>query len=57
MHSRYQPASDFLKEIIAERVPLRGGLVGEANLRRLVELTRDENPVNRDWATFLLAQE
>lgn len=29
---------------------------GEQNLQRLIGLTRDQNRVNRDWATLLLSQ-
>ena len=57
MRERYEPRSDFLRAIIAEEVPLTGGEIAEANLRLLIEMTRDEDRSNRDWATFLLAQE
>lgn len=57
MCERYQPESEFLKAVIAEQAPLSGGEFGEANLRRLIDMTRDEDRANRDWATFLLAQE
>jgi HEAT repeat protein len=53
---RYEPPSDFLKSIIAEEVPLPGGEFAEANLRKLIELTRDADRANRDWATLLLSQ-
>jgi HEAT repeat protein len=57
MSERYEPTSDFLCAIINEDVPLSGSKMAEENLRRLIEMTRDEDQSNRDWATFLLAQE
>lgn len=56
MSARYEPESDFLRAIVAEEVPLSGSEWADANLRQLIEMTRDRNPSNRDWATFLLAQ-
>jgi hypothetical protein len=55
--AQYQPNSLFLLDILAGVVPLSGGEFGEANLARLIALTRDEDLSNRDWATFLLAQQ
>jgi len=57
MDDRYEPASDFLKAIIAEEVPLSGSPMADDNLRRLIAMTRDDDCSNRDWATMLLAQE
>ncbi|KQM21387.1 hypothetical protein [Novosphingobium sp. Leaf2] len=57
MTERYEPASDFLRAIIAEEVPLSGSLFADANMRQLVAMTRDEDLSNRDWATMLLASE
>jgi hypothetical protein len=57
MDDRYEPASHFLKAVIAEEVPLSGNPMAEANLRRLITMTRDDDCSNRDWATMLLAQE
>lgn len=57
MRDRYEPASDYLKAIVAEEVSLSGSEWAEKNLQRLIELTRDDDRTNRDWATFLLAQE
>lgn len=57
MSARYEPTSQFLKAIIAEELPLAGSEWAEANFRRLVQLTRDADCSNRDWAVFLLAQE
>lgn len=57
MSDLYEPASDFLKAVIAEDVPLSGSPLGEANLRLLIAMTRDDDRSNRDWATFLLSQE
>jgi len=57
MDNRYEPASDFLRAIIAENVPLTGGDFADVNLQQLIEMTRDCELSNRDWATMLLAQE
>ena len=56
MSERYEPSSEFLQAIIADDMPLSGGEFGDANLRRLIQMTRDQESANRDWATFLLAQ-
>ena len=56
MAERYEPPSEFLKALMDNDAPLVSGEQAEANLRRLVEMTRDEHPANRDWATLLLAQ-
>lgn len=57
MAERYEPASDFLKAVIAEDVPLSGSDLADANMQRLIALTRDDDLSNRDWATMLLASE
>lgn len=57
MPEPYEPSSDFLKSIVAGQVPLAGDAFAEANLRQLMELTRDPDRANRDWATLLLSQE
>lgn len=57
MSERYEPPSDFLKALIADEVPLTGGSFADANLRRLIEMMRDDDLANRDWATMLLAQQ
>ncbi|MFX4086087.1 lyase [Sphingobium yanoikuyae] len=56
MGKNYEPASDFLKDIIAEEIPLSETGFGAINLRRLIAFTQDENATNQDWATLLLAQ-
>jgi hypothetical protein len=56
MTERYEPPSEFLKALISDDAMLVGGEHAEANLRRLMDLTGDEHPANRDWATLLLAQ-
>jgi HEAT repeats len=56
MKDVYQPASDFLKAIIADEIPLCGNEFARANLSRLIDLTRDQDRSNRDWAAMLLAQ-
>jgi hypothetical protein len=53
---RYEPASDFLKAVIADEVPLVGSDFAEINLRQLIAMTRDSDISNRDWATMLLSQ-
>ncbi len=57
MPPRYEPTSDFLKAVLAEKVPLSGNAMAEDNLRQLMAFMRDNDPKNRDWATFLLALE
>ncbi|HEU0097134.1 MAG TPA: HEAT repeat domain-containing protein [Allosphingosinicella sp.] len=56
MAERYLPPSSFLRAIVADEVPLAGSDVADATLCRLIDMTRDEHAVNRDWATLLLAQ-
>ncbi|MEO7563850.1 MAG: HEAT repeat domain-containing protein [Sphingomicrobium sp.] len=56
MTEEYLPSSGFLKALIDDDTPLTGP-DAESNLRRLLALMRDELPANRDWATFLLAQQ
>lgn len=56
MSDRYLPPSVFLQEAINEKVPFGEGDIGDINLNRLIDLTRDEDAANRDWATLLLAQ-
>src|SRR5687767_10234675 len=57
MTERYLPPSDFLRALIDDDAPLVGGDHADANLARLIEMTRDKDPANRDWATLLLAQQ
>jgi hypothetical protein len=57
MSDEYQPPSEFLQALVRDDAPLTLGEFAEANLRRLIAMTRDADPANRDWATFLLAQE
>lgn len=57
MTDRYEPASDFLKAIVAEEVPLSGSAFADANMRQLIAMTQDGDLSNRDWATMLLAME
>ena len=44
MTELYEPTSDFLRFILAAEIPLSGSEMGEANLRRLVAITRDRLP-------------
>jgi HEAT repeat protein len=55
MDEGYEPPSDFLKAMIRDEVPFIGAF-GEANLESLIQMTRDADRANRDWATMLLAQ-
>ena len=57
MASPYLPSSAFLKALIDDDAPLVGGAHADANLARLIDMTRDRDPANRDWATLLLAQQ
>jgi hypothetical protein len=57
MTKRYEPASDFLKAVAAEGVPLSGSAFADANMQKLIAMTRDNDVSNRDWATMLLASE
>lgn len=57
MAESYLPPSDFLKALIDDDAPLVGGDQADANLARLIEMTGDKDPANRDWATLLLAQQ
>lgn len=56
MTDLYVPPSAFLQDIVAEDIPLEGSEFAEANLKKLIALTRDPDRANRDWATMLLAQ-
>ena len=55
MFEQYEPTSDFLKAIVADEVPLGDGPFASANLRQLIDMTRDPDTSNRDWAAMLLA--
>lgn len=57
MTEPYEPASDFLKAVAAQEVPLSGSAFADANMRQLIAMTRDDDLSNRDWATMLLASE
>ena len=57
MTERYEPPSFFLRAVIADAVPLAGSPEGEANLGRLIAMTRDPEVANRDWAVLLLSQQ
>ncbi|HET9353086.1 MAG TPA: HEAT repeat domain-containing protein [Sphingomicrobium sp.] len=50
----YLPKSDFLTWVSNEEIPFDDSEYGRANLRRLIDLTTDEDTSNRDWATMLL---
>ncbi len=55
MTDGYEPPSHFLKTMLAEEIPLTGSVFADANLLRLIALTTDSDPANRDWATMMLA--
>jgi hypothetical protein len=57
MTERYEPPSSFLKSLIADDTALSGGEHADQNLRRLIDMTKDNDPINRDWAALLLAQQ
>jgi hypothetical protein len=57
MSERYEPPSEFLQALLHDDAPLAVGAHAESNLRRLIAMTKDVHPANRDWATFLLAQQ
>lgn len=50
----YLPASNFPVSVMNEEVVIDDSEFGRANLRLLIELTRDADRSNRDWATMLL---
>ena len=50
----YLPASNFLISVANEEVVLDESEFGKTNLRLLIQLTRDADRSNRDWATMLL---
>ena len=56
MEDSYEPTSEFLRSFAGDNIPLSGNEFADANLRRLIRMTRDLDLTNRDWATFLLAQ-
>jgi hypothetical protein len=51
----YLPASNFLVSVANEEVVFDESEFGKTNLRLLIQLTRDADRSNRDWATMLLA--
>jgi HEAT repeat protein len=54
MTEDYSPSSVFLTWVISGDAPLIGTVYAEANLRKVIALTSDEDKSNRDWAAFLL---
>ena len=54
MTGGYEPTSNFLALVLNDDAPLTGSEQAEANLRRVIALTTDEDDSNRDWATFIL---
>ena len=57
MSDEYHPASGFLKAVAADEVPLVFSDFATANLRRLIEMSRDEDRSYRDSATLFLSQQ
>ncbi|MES2146891.1 MAG: HEAT repeat domain-containing protein [Pseudomonadota bacterium] len=56
MTEPYLPPSEFLQSLIEDDAPLLGA-DADKNIGRVIELTKDEHPANRDWATLILAQQ
>lgn len=54
MSSGYEPSCNFLVWVLNDEAPLTGSKQADANLRRVIELTSDDDPANRDWAAFIL---
>jgi hypothetical protein len=50
------PPSAFLQDCINGDVPLASSQFADANLARLLSMTRDPHSSNRDWAVFLVAE-
>lgn len=57
MTDRYEPPSGFLRALISNDASLGWGTNAKENLRRLIDMTDDAHPTNRNWATLLLAQQ
>jgi hypothetical protein len=57
MTDAYLPPSEFLQAIVRDEVTLSGSEEAQINLHRLIAMTKDADPENRDWAALLLAQE
>ncbi len=53
----YSPSSEFLKNLKSGDIALSGDAAADADLRKLIALMNDADLSNRDWATFLLAQD
>ena len=51
----YEPPSSFLQMLLNEQIGLDDDAFGNANLAKLIRLTRDADAANRDWAVFLLS--
>ena len=51
----YRPPSSFLNSVANDEVAIDDTEFGKSNLRLLVQLTRDADRSNRDWATMLLS--
>ncbi len=54
MDEGYEPPSHFLNAIIRDEVPFIGPF-GKENVEKLIEMARDGDRANRDWATLLLS--
>lgn len=54
---KYKPPSRFLRELISSSTPISERPNAADDIARVIQLMVDENPANRDWATFLLAQD
>lgn len=56
LHGPVRATKRLSKSFLDDDAPLTGAN-GESKLRRLIVLMRDKDVANRDWATFLLAQQ
>ena len=53
----YKPNSEFLRKLCKDEVVIDDTETGMRNLHYLIELTKDVDRTNRDWAVLLLAQQ
>jgi HEAT repeat protein len=53
----YEPPSKFLRGMIGRHETLGSHEEDRSTLAQLIEMTRDNDPANRDWATMLLWQQ
>ena len=51
----FLPRSPLLNEVIEGRLAVEGSLSASQNLQRVIALMQDDDPSNRDWATFIVS--